>query len=47
MDRIDSIEPKRKPYAKPAIVHAEALQARAVVCARQDETTCSGGPLQS
>ena len=37
----------KKAYERPAIVHTEKLEARAVTCARQDDTTCGAGPIQS
>jgi hypothetical protein len=37
----------RKPYEKPAIVHTEKLETRAVLCAKADESMCAAGPLQS
>ena len=37
----------KKPYAKPAIVHTEKLEARAINCAKADDTTCGAGPIQS
>jgi hypothetical protein len=36
----------RKPYERPAIVHTEKIEARAVVCDKADET-CAGGVIQS
>jgi hypothetical protein len=37
---------KKKVYEKPAVVHTEKLEARAVVCDKADES-CGGGALQS
>jgi len=37
----------KKSYERPAILHTEKLEARAVVCMKADDTTCSGGPVQS
>ena len=37
----------RKGYAAPRIVHTEKLEARAVVCSKETEGTCGGGPIQS
>lgn len=38
---------KKKPYVKPSVVHTEKIEARAVVCAKVDDTACTGGPLAS
>ena len=35
----------KKIYEKPAVLHAEKLETRAVVCAKADETCMA--PLQS
>jgi hypothetical protein len=35
----------KKTYERPAIIHTEKLEARAVTCARQDPS-CNG-PIQS
>ena len=37
----------KKTYERPAIVHTEKLEARAVVCNKADDTACSAGPIQS
>ena len=37
----------KKTYERPAIVHTEKLEARAVVCMKADDTTCGAGPIQS
>jgi len=37
----------KKSYEKPAIVHTEKLEARAISCAKSDSTNCSAGPIQS
>ncbi len=37
----------KKIYEKPAIVHTEKLEARAVTCAKSDDTTCGAGPIMS
>ncbi len=37
----------KKTYEKPAIIHTEKIEARAVSCAKSDGTTCGAGPLQS
>ncbi len=38
-----------KKYERPAVVHTEKLEARAVVCTKtsDNDTQCAGGPLQS
>lgn len=37
----------KKSYEKPAVIHTEKLEARAVVCDKSDPGTCGGGVLQS
>jgi hypothetical protein len=37
----------KKPYEKPAIVHTEAIEARAVVCAKGVEQCIPFGPISS
>ena len=41
----------KKPYQKPAIVHTEKIEARAVVCAgpnaKMNSIDCAGGPISS
>ena len=37
----------KKTYERPAIVHTEKLEARAVACTRSDDATCAAGPIQS
>lgn len=38
----------KKTYEKPAIIHTEKIEARAVSCAKADDTCVqSGGPLSS
>ena len=41
----------KKAYEKPAIVHTEKVEARAVACggptAKQDSVLCSAGPISS
>jgi hypothetical protein len=37
----------KKTYERPAIVHTEKLEARAVVCMKDNDTTCGSGPVQS
>ncbi len=36
-----------KKYDRPAIVHTEKLEARAVSCAKADDANCGAGPIQS
>ncbi len=37
----------KKSYERPAIVHTEKLEARAVVCQKSDTSACGAGPIQS
>ena len=37
----------KKIYERPAIVHTEKLEARAVNCAKENDATCGQGPVQS
>jgi hypothetical protein len=37
----------KKTYERPAIVHTEKLEARAVACSKADDTACAAGPIQS
>jgi hypothetical protein len=37
----------KKTYERPAVVHTEKLEARAVNCAKESEATCAAGPVQS
>lgn len=37
----------KKTYEKPAIKHTEQVEARAVACAKQDDSDCGGTPLTS
>lgn len=37
----------KKTYERPMIIHTEKLEARAVTCAKADDTACSAGPVQS
>jgi hypothetical protein len=37
----------KKTYERPAIVHTEKLEARAVACSKADDATCGAGPIQS
>jgi hypothetical protein len=36
----------KKTYEKPAIIHTEKLEARAVTCSKADGS-CGSGPIQS
>jgi hypothetical protein len=37
----------KRIYRKPAIIHTEKIEARAVNCAKADATTCEAGPITS
>jgi hypothetical protein len=37
----------KKIYERPAIVHTEKLEARAVACNKADDSCRAGGPIQS
>jgi hypothetical protein len=37
----------KKIYERPAVIHTEKLEARAVTCAKADDATCGAGPVQS
>jgi len=37
----------KKTYEKPAIVHTEEIEARAVQCTKADSVACAGGPITS
>lgn len=37
----------KKTYERPAIVHTEKLEARAVACAKAADAFCGAGPIQS
>jgi hypothetical protein len=37
----------KKNYERPAIIHTEKLEARAVMCMKADDSCASGGPIQS
>lgn len=37
----------KKPYLKPAIIHTEKVEARAVLCTKADETCGPSGPITS
>jgi hypothetical protein len=39
--------PMKKSYEKPAIIHSEEIEARAVRCAKVDNMSCQGGPVTS
>ena len=38
---------KKKPYEKPAIVHSEKTESRAVQCSKANDSCGSTGPLLS
>ncbi len=37
----------KKIYERPAVVHTEKLEARAVSCAKENDANCGSGPVQS
>lgn len=37
----------KKTYERPAVLWTEKLEARAISCAKADDNTCSGAPVQS
>jgi len=37
----------KKAYERPAIIHTEKLEARAVAGGKVDLNTCASGPIQS
>ena len=37
----------KKTYERPAIIHTEKLEARAVTCAKATDAQCGAGPVQS
>ena len=37
----------KKTYERPAIVHTEKLEARAVTCSKASDGSCAAGPIQS
>ncbi len=37
----------KKSYEKPAVIHTEEIEARAVRCAKTDSVSCSGAPVTS
>ena len=45
--RTHEVGTMKKNYDRLAVIHTEKLEARAVVCAKADDTTCGAGPIQS
>jgi hypothetical protein len=37
----------KKAYEKPAIIHTEKIEARAVACAKTDDACAQRGPITS
>jgi hypothetical protein len=37
----------KKTYERPAIIHTEKLEARAVSCLKAEDGVCGAGPIQS
>ena len=37
----------KRVYEKPAVVHTEKIEARAVNCAKSSTTACTDGPITS
>ena len=37
----------KKTYEKPAIIHSEKIEARAVACSKSDDVCRSSGPITS
>jgi hypothetical protein len=37
----------KKTYEKPEIIHTETIEARAILCAKLNDTSCPGGPVTS
>ncbi len=37
----------KKTYERPAIIHTEKLEARAVSCMKADDSCAATGPIQS
>jgi hypothetical protein len=37
----------KRTYERPAIIHTEKLEARANVCAKATDGSCSAGPINS
>jgi hypothetical protein len=40
-------EDMKKTYERPAIIHTEKLEARAVSCSKSTDAACGAGPIQS
>ena len=40
-------EQMKKTYERPAIIHTEKLEARAVLCSKADDSCVASGPIQS
>ena len=37
----------KKPYEKPAIVQTDKLTTRAILCVKNNDAQCGGGPINS
>jgi hypothetical protein len=37
----------KKPYEKPAIIHSEKVEARAVTCSKSNDSCNAPGPITS
>ena len=37
----------KKPYVKPAIIHSEKVEARAVICSKSTDACGPSGPITS
>lgn len=37
----------KKAYEKPAIIHTEKIEARAVTCSKSDDSCAARGPITS
>lgn len=37
----------KKSYERPAIIHTEKLEARAVLCSKSTDACANSGPIQS
>ena len=37
----------KKAYEKPAIIHTEKIEARAVTCSKSDDACAARGPISS
>lgn len=46
MEKTQSDEKSRLPYDRPAVVHSETVEARAVTCVK-GPSACNPGPAQS